>query len=185
MNTLEIIQNRSFIVEWVIPNAIGNYAESYMSISETVQLMNIYKNNEIFDILSPGQGLTPTTNQDNTVSIITCISDPSYYELDQNYTYELKVYDKQLNIVYEESGNIIVIENKNGETLEVIAPYDLINPRPYRPPEERRTREERLECLAICKTCPEFFNNMCAISNSFMPSRTEMRIKTCPLNKWQ
>lgn len=185
MSNIEIIDKRSFIHEWVIPEAIGNVDEYYMSISEIANIMNIYKNGEIFDILSSGQGLSETINEDGTVSIITCISEPSYYEIGQEYTYNLKVYDKDLNLIFEDSGNIKVIENQSGETLEVIAPYDLLNPRPYRPAEERRTREERLNCLAICSQCPEFSNNFCKISTSFMPSKTEMKVYTCPLNKWQ
>lgn len=137
MSNLEIIQERSFIHEWVIPNInIDNInvpedmepLEVMVDFSIENTIMNIYKNNSILYSLIIGKGLSESYDSEtNKIKIIAAISDVSGFELGQ-YEYSLVVYDTNSNSIYEDNGIIEVKENLSGETLNIVTPFDLFVP---------------------------------------------------------
>lgn len=137
MSNLEIIQERSFIHEWVIPNInIDNInvpedmepLEVMVDFSIENTIMNIYKNNSILYSLIIGKGLSESYDSEtNKIKIIAAISDVSGFELGE-YEYSLIVYNTNSNVIYEDNGIIEVKENLTGETLNIVTPFDLFVP---------------------------------------------------------
>jgi len=139
MSILEIIQNRSFIHEWIIPNInISSIdvpsdmepIESILDVSIENTFMNIYKDNNILYTLIIGKGLSESYDSEiNQIKIIAAISDVSGFELGE-YKYNLEVYDDENILLLQDSGIINVIENQTGETLKEVRLYDLFGPDP-------------------------------------------------------
>lgn len=137
MSDIEIIQNRSFIYKWNIPNIIESIdnKSSEMKpttlnflISENDSYINIYKNNNIVNTLKYGKGFGISTNKDTgQVEVVASISNVSHFEIG-DYEYTIKIYDKDKNIFFEKNGTISVKENKSGETLYERTPFDLFDP---------------------------------------------------------
>jgi len=178
MNTLEMIKNQSFFYERDIPGAIGNFQELTFNISETNTLMTIYKNNEIVDVLSSGAGIALSLREDNSVKLLLAISDISHYEVGE-YTYDLKIADKDNNMLIDEIGIIEIKENVTGETINGSIMWDLDSPS-----DTKVSREHRLERLKICYSCPQFNNNVCLECGCWMPIKTTLKDSQCPINKW-
>lgn len=137
MSTLEIIQNKSFIYEWIIPNinissidtpSVMEPLESILDVSIEDSFMNIYKNNNILYTLIIGKGLSESYDSEiNKIKIIAAISDVSNFDLGE-YDYTLKIYNNENILLFEDSGIIEVKENITGETLNIVTPFDLFVP---------------------------------------------------------
>lgn len=138
MSNLEIIQERSFIHEWIISTLTNNInipsnmepIEKILDISIKNTSMKIYKNNNILYTLIIGTGLSESYDiENNQIKIIAAISDVSSFDLGE-YQYILNVYDNNDNVIFQDNGIINVIENKSGETLKEVRLYDLFGADP-------------------------------------------------------
>lgn len=141
MSNLEIIQNRSFIHEWILPslNIIKNASQIENSlemkplnltvnISHENTFMNIYKNGNIIYTLKIRSGLSDSHNfEKKETKLIAAISDVSGFELGE-YDYILKIYNNENILLFEDSGIIEVKQNITGETLNIVTPFDLFVP---------------------------------------------------------